>query len=130
MSIFRRVSLMVVLVVGAGAFVFGHARAATSVLGPTSCVRLGANGSSGLEYTSDGVKNVVGMPVNVVCSLFRDNTTNTDGMQDLEVSISDPNPLPGILTCTAYSFDRQGVIKKQLEKKATTRGNVILDWGS
>jgi hypothetical protein len=121
---------MVVLLVGTGALVRSHANAATSVLGPTACVKAGNQGSIGLEYTSEGVANSTGVPTEVICSLFRDNTTNTNGMQDLEIAIRDPNPTAGVLACTAFSYDRNGVIKKSLEKRPTTVGNVIIDWGS
>lgn len=130
MSIFRRASVAVVLVAMAvGTVLIAKAQAATSVLGSTVCVREGNAGSSGLEYLSSGVINSVGAPANVICSLFRDNTTNTNGMQDLEVSIFDPSGTAGGVTCTAFSFDRLGVIRKKVDRTATATGNIIIDWG-
>ena len=129
MSNFRRASVMVVLLVGMGALVRAHAQAATSVLGPTICVRAGTPGSSGLEYTSTGVTNLTGGQTDVICSLFRDNTTNTNGMQDLEVSVTDPSPAPGGVICEASSWDRNGLIKKKASRSNTVTGNQVLDWG-
>ena len=129
MSKVQRAFLMVVGVVGMGAVPFARVEAATTVLGPTACLRANTNGLGGLEYTSAGVVNISGAPADVVCALFRDNTTNTNGMQDLEVSINDPSTSPGGVICDAVSQDRNGSAKKVVRRTNTTVGNIILDWG-
>src|SRR5690349_21426617 len=103
----QRASLVVAFLVTAGALPLNHVHAASSVVGSTVCVRadvVGASGS-GLVYTTYGVNNVSGLSVDVVCTLFRDNTSNTNGLQDLELSITDPSSGPGGFICDAISLD-------------------------
>jgi hypothetical protein len=129
---FQRASLVVAFLVTAGAFPLTHAKAATSVLGSTVCVRadvVGASGS-GLFYSTYGLNNISGVNVDVVCNLFRDNTTNTNGLQALEVSITDPSSGPGGFICDAISLDRYGMTKKIVPRTNTAVGNSILSWGS
>jgi hypothetical protein len=128
----QRASLVVAFLITAGAFPLTHAQAATSVLGSTVCVRadvVGASGS-GLIYTTYGVNNISGTSVDVVCNLFRDNTTNTTGMQALELSITDPSTGPGGFICDAISLDHYGNTKKIVNRVNTAVGNSVLNWGS
>jgi hypothetical protein len=130
MSKVQRAFLMVVGLVGVGVVPFAQATAATSVLGPTVCVRANSNGNGGLEYTSAGVANTSGASLDVVCSLFRDNTTNTNGMQDLELAITDPtSTAPGGFICDGITQDRTGSATKVIRRTSTKLGNSILDWG-
>jgi hypothetical protein len=129
MSKVQRAFLMVVGLVVMGAVPMGHLNAATSVLGPTVCVRAGLSGSIGLDYTTAGVTNATGGPTDILCSLFRDNTTNTNGMQDLEMAIFDPSASPGGFICDAVSQDRVGSARKVSRRTNTGVNNQILDWG-
>jgi hypothetical protein len=143
MSIFRRASLGVALlvVVVVSVVAVRKALAATTVLGPTACQR-GAGSNLNIEITSSWFKNPPpppdgvgqGLPVPVTCSLFRDNTTNTNGMQDLEINISNlgASDYTATVMCTAFSYDRRGAFKKSIQKSATISGSgaVTLDWGS
>jgi len=128
----QRASLVVAFVLSFGAVPMNHAAAATTVLGSTICVRadLVGNASSGLIYTLGGVNNASGGPAEILCTLFRDNTTNLTGMQDLEMSISDPSTSPGGFSCNAFSLDRKGVIKKNVNRVNSVTGESVLDWGS
>jgi hypothetical protein len=127
----QRASLVAVFLVAAGAAPVAHLHAATTVLGATVCVRadtVGATGN-GLQYVSDGVHNISGAPADVVCTLFRDNTSNTNGMQDLEVSVFDPTAAPGSTSCIAVSAKRNGDPLKTVTKRSATTGNQIIDFG-
>jgi hypothetical protein len=130
MSTVQRAFLMVVGLVVVGAVPFGRLRAATTVLGPTVCLRANSNGLGGFEYISSGVTNISGAPADIVCGLFRDNTTNTNGMQDIELAISDPSAAPGGFVCDAITQDRTGSAKKVVRRTSTAVGNSVLDWGS
>jgi hypothetical protein len=122
----QRAFLMVVGLVVMGAVPFARAQAASTVLGATVCLR--AAGQLGnVEYNSAGLKNTSGTSMLVVCTLFRDNTVNTNGMQDLEVAINDP---VGGTECKAISSDRQGNQKKVVTKTNGATGNVVIDFGS
>jgi hypothetical protein len=132
MPTIQRASLVLVFLLTIGAVPLSHAQAASTVLGSTVCVRaevVGAAGS-GLEYTSGGVNNISGANVDVICALFRDNTSNTNGMQDLELSITDPSSGPGGFSCDAISLDHKGLIKKIVTRKNTVVGDSVLNWGS
>jgi len=130
MSKVQRAFLMVVGLVAVGAVPFARATAASSVLGPTVCLRANSNGLGGFEYTSAGVTNISGAPADLVCALFRDNTTNTNGMQDLEVAFNDPSAAPGGFICDAISQDRVGLVKKVVRRTNGAVGNQVLDWGA
>src|SRR6185436_5572158 len=125
----QRAFLMVVGLVVMGAVPFGRVHAATTVLGPTVCLRANTNGLGGVQYTSAGVENISGAPVDLVCALFRDNTTNTNGMQDLEVAVTDPSAAPGGVICDAITQDRKGSATKVVRRTSTAVGNIVLDWG-
>jgi hypothetical protein len=127
----QRASLIVAFLVTAGAVPMSHAVAATTVLGPTVCVRAGTVGAAGngLVYETGRVTNTTVANADVVCSLFRDNTTNTNGMQDMEMAIDDPTPMPGTFSCDAISLDRKGLTKKFANRKSTIVGEQVLDWG-
>jgi hypothetical protein len=131
MSKVQRAFLIVVGLVVGGAVPFARATAASSVLGPTVCLRVGLNGGQavGIEYTTAGVQNISGAPVDILCTLFRDNTTNTNGMQDLELAITDPSTAAGGFICDAVSQDRTGNAKKVVRRTNTGVGNQVLDWG-
>jgi hypothetical protein len=128
----QRAFLMVVAVVGMGAVLFGTAGAATSVLGPTVCVPTGPSGSAGFEYFGFGVRNETGAQHDILCTLFRDNTTNTNGMQDLEVAVKIDPGFPGTITCDAATYDRNGNPVKVVRRTTSTANanGVVLDWGS
>jgi hypothetical protein len=129
----QRASLVFAFLITVGALPLTHAQAASSVVGSTVCVRadvVGASGS-GLVYTSNGVNNISGANVDIICTLFRDNTTNTNGLQDLELSITVPSGLgAGDFTCDALSLDRYGMTKKIVPRANSVVGNTVLDWGS
>jgi hypothetical protein len=127
MSKFQRAFLMVVGLVGVGAVPLSHLSAATSVLGPTVCVSNGAPGTFAI-YRTDGVELSGPSSGNILCTLFRDNTTNTTGMQDLEVSVNDPTSGGGI-SCLAVSTKRDGSSFKTAERHTTKTGEQILDFG-
>src|SRR4051812_45503140 len=132
MPTIQRASLVVAFLLTFGAVPLSHAQAANTVLGSTVCVRadvVGASGS-GLVYTTYGVNNISGASADVVCTLFRDNTTNTTGMSDLELSITDPSTVAGTFTCDAISLDRKGLTKKIVNRKNTAIGDTVLDWGA
>jgi hypothetical protein len=123
MSKVQRAFLMVVGLVVMGAVPLAHVSAATSVLGPTVCVSTGAGFAT---YRTDGVE-MTGSSGQILCSLFRDNTTNTNGLQDLEVSVNDPTT--GSISCLAVSTRRDGSSLKTAERRATKTGEQILDFG-
>lgn len=129
MSKVQRAFLMVVGVVALGAVPVSQVGAATTVLGTTFCVRadVAGAGGSGLIYNSLGVTNAAGINVDIICSLFRDNTTNTNGMQDLELSVNDPTT--GSFFCNALSQKRDGMLVKQVPRQSTKTGEQIIDWG-
>jgi hypothetical protein len=130
MPTIQRASLVALFLVAAGAVPVTHA--ATSALGSTICVRAGVAGAagSGLEYSATGVANVSSVPVDVLCTLFRDNTINTNGMQDLEMAVRDPDSAtPGGFICDAISADRNGIGVKQVRRSSTKLGESVLDWG-
>jgi hypothetical protein len=120
---------MVVGLVVVGAVPFARATAATSVLGPTVCLVANQNGQGGLVYITAGVQNISGAPIDVVCTLFRDNTTNTNGMQDLEMAIQDPSASPGGFICDAVAQDRKGLTTKVVRRTNTGVKDQVLDWG-
>src|SRR5216110_2118390 len=128
MSKVQRAFLMVVGLVGVGSVPFAHAQAATSVLGPTVCLRVGLNGGQavGIDYSTAGVSNISGAPVDILCTLFRDNTSNTNGMQDLELAIFDPSTAPGGFICDAVSQDRVGSARKVVRRTNTGVNNQVL----
>lgn len=133
MSTIQRASLIAALLLSSGAIPIMHARAASSTLGSTVCVRAGVNGLSGtgLIYDVNGITVATGTnggPVDIVCTLFRDNTSNTNGMQDLEMAVFDP--LGGNIFCDASSFDRKAVNKRTVRRTSSVVGESILDWGS
>lgn len=134
MSIFRRASLVVVLLVVAAPLSIRPAFAATTVLGPTACA-IASQFDGRVEITSQYFKNPGnnGRTMPVVCGLFRDNTTNTNGMQDLEVNITNLGATAFTVTCTAYSYERKGGMWKKSVPRSATVGvgtGVTLDWGS
>ena len=136
MRTIKRVFFVVAFVVVVGAVPFSSARAGSSVVGSTVCVRsdvIGAAGS-GLTYTSVGVENDSGSDAEVICTLFRDNTSNTNGMTDLELAIgmSSNSTAGGTFTCQALSIDRKGIVKKQVTKQVSVAsgGNTVIGWGS
>lgn len=132
MSTIQRASLVVAFLLVSGAVPIQHAQAATTTLGSTMCVRAGVNGLSGtgLIYDFNGVTVATGTggePVDIICTLFRDNTTNTNGMQDLEMSVFDPTT--GSIFCDAMSLDRKGIQKKVVRRQSSVVGESVLDWG-
>jgi hypothetical protein len=97
------------------------------IAGPTSC-QLGASvAGARLSYLTSGVTNVSGINVNVVCALVRDNTTNTNGLQDLEMSVTAPAG-GGNFDCTLLSEDRQGNPVLAVHRTTTRPGAQVLDW--
>jgi hypothetical protein len=133
MSTVQRASLTVAFLLVIGAVPIQHATAATTTLGSTMCVRAAVSGLSGtgLIYDFNGVTVATGTggeAVDIICTLFRDNTTNTNGMQDLEMSVFDP--LGGQIFCDAMSLDRRGVMKKVSRRQSSVVGEATLDWGS
>jgi hypothetical protein len=126
----QKAFLIAALLIAGSTVPITHSQAASTALGPTVCVRAGTVGAAGngLTYDSVGVTNISGAPAEVLCSLFRDNTSNSNGMQDLELSVKDPTS--GSVICDAQSLDRKGVIKKQVRKQTSVTGESVLDWGS
>jgi hypothetical protein len=120
---------MVVGLVAVGAVPFGRATAATTVLGPSICARgLASNGN--VNVTGGMFQNISGAQMTVICSLFRDNTTNTNGMQDLEITVRNDGDVANVATCTAVSYNRQGSPLKMASR--TTNGTSVeqtLDFG-
>jgi hypothetical protein len=132
MPTIQRASLILASLLVTGVLPLTHARAASTTLGPTVCVRAGVNGLSGtgLIYDYNGVTVATGTgggPVDIVCTLFRDNTSNSNGMQDLEMSVFDPTT--GSIFCDAMSLDRKGIQKKISRRQTSVTGESVLDWG-
>lgn len=65
-------------------------------------------------------------PFTAVCSLIRDNTTNTNGLSDLEVRLLKSGSESQ--TCTAYVHDKFGNLLKAVPRTATGTGAKTLDW--
>jgi hypothetical protein len=98
------------------------------IAGPTSC-QLGASvAGARLAYATSGVTNVSGINVNVVCSLVRDNTTNTNGLSDLEMVVTAPAG-GGNFDCTALAEDRNGNPVLAVHRMTSRSGAQVLDWG-
>lgn len=105
------------------------AHADGKILGPTACKPYGINPSVDLTYGFSHVTNNTGAQVSIVCALVRDTSTNTNGLQDLEVSITDPTG--GSMVCNAFSVGRNGATLSQLRKNAgTSTAPQIIDFGS
>jgi len=126
----QRASLIVVsiLAFGVGALPVTDARAASTVAGPTFCQP--TNGVTGfqVQYTTGGIQNIAGRAIDIICTLFRDNTTNTNGLSDLEVAIKIDPAFPGTFTCVAAAVDRKGDWVRNVTKSKTSTG--IIDFGN
>jgi hypothetical protein len=97
------------------------------IMGPTDC-QLAGDAGGRLTYLVGGVTNSSGINRDVVCEVQRDNTTNTNGVSDLEMAVSDPTT--GSFFCDAVSVDRDGVLLKVVRRQSTRQGAQVLDWGN
>jgi hypothetical protein len=98
------------------------------VTGASVCRRLGGVQQFGLQYTSNGVQNITGSSADLICNLPRDNTGNTNGLSDLEVTIR--NFTTGGSSCDALSIDRNGNPMQIVRKDSTRLGSETLDFGA
>lgn len=65
----------------------------------------------------------------ITCPMVRDNATNTDGLDDLDVFLV--NASGGAITCTAYSLDSYGNVTQSDPESTTSSGvNEHLNWGA
>jgi hypothetical protein len=99
----------------------------SKVMGSSSCRRTGSN-VLGLEYTSNGVRNISGTSIVLMCNLPRDNTGNTNGLSDLEVVVI--NSLNGAASCSAVAIDRNGNPMKVVSKSSSGAGSAVIDFGA
>jgi hypothetical protein len=97
------------------------------IINSTNC-QLAGDAAGRLSYLVGGVMNISGINHDVMCGLLRDNTTNTNGISDLEMSVSDPTT--GSFFCDAVSADRNGNLLKVVRRTSTKSGAQILDWGA
>lgn len=119
----QQVSLVAVLLLLPS---FTPARADNKLVGPVACRPAGTE-TAGLQYRVGGVTNVSGAAMDVVCTLIRDTVSNTNGLRDLEVAVTDP---AGSLLCDAVSENRAGDPLKIVRRSISGTGSKILDWGS
>jgi hypothetical protein len=97
------------------------------IAGPTACQLGAATAGARLQYNTSGVTNVSAVNVNVVCALVRDNTTNTNGLSDLEMVVT--APAAGNFDCVAIAEDRNGSPLIVVHRTTSGPGNHVLDWG-
>jgi hypothetical protein len=90
--------------------------------------QLAGDAGGRLTYLVGGVTNSSGINRDVVCGIVRDNTTNTNGLSDLEMSVTDPTT--GSFFCDAISADRTGNLLKVVRRTSTRMGVQTLDWGA
>lgn len=95
-------------------------------VGTSSCA-VGMFDPLGVEFTTNGAKNVSGALLMLECSIERDNTGNTNGLADLELRVTDPR---GRLVCDAFSFDRAGNVLAVSSRVAAGPGQQTLDFGN
>ena len=100
--------------------------AGAKVVSPAACRLLGG-GTSGLTYGAGHVTNTSGASASVVCPIVRDNTSNTTGLRDAEVAVTDAT---GTMSCAAVSVDRAGNILKSVGVTIPGTGSRIIDFGS
>ena len=100
--------------------------AGAKVVSPGACRLLGG-GTTGLTYGAGHVTNSSGATANVVCPIVRDNTSNTTGLRDAEVAVTDAT---GTMSCSAVSVDRAGTILKSVGVTIPGTGSRIIDFGS
>jgi hypothetical protein len=65
---------------------------------------------------------------NMVCPLVRGNTTNTNGLTNLQLNLF--KQVSATFTCTAESYDQNGSLLKSVAKSTTQTGITFLSWGS
>lgn len=104
-----------------------RAHADAKVLGPMVCHAAAPFLDQTLEYRVGGITNNSGGAVQIVCSLMRDTVSNTNGLRDLEVAVTDPT---GSFSCDAVSEDRNGEPVKVVHRSISGTGNKVLDWSS
>jgi hypothetical protein len=100
--------------------------AGAKVVAPAQCRLLGG-GTSGLTYGAGHVTNTSGAAAAVVCAIVRDNTSNTNGLRDAEVAVTDAT---GTMTCSAVAVDRAGNLLKSVGLTIPGTGSRIIDFGS
>jgi hypothetical protein len=98
------------------------------VMGGTACRRASTGTMLGLQYTTDGVVNVSGQSMQVICSILRDNTGNTNGLAGLQVGVTDTTS--GGIACDAVADDPKGNPVIVTRKSSTKLGAQVLDFGT
>jgi hypothetical protein len=127
-SIQRRI-ITTILAAGAVLALPGSSRGLDGkIAGPTACQLGAATAGARLLYNTSGVTNASTVNVNVVCTLVRDNTTNTNGLADLEMVVTAPGA--GNFDCTALAEDRNGSPVLAVHRMSNRAGTQVLDWGS
>ena len=124
---FQRASAVVAFALSLVALARHSIGADGKILGTTDC-QLSGDAGGRLTYLVGGVTNSSGINRDVICGVVRDNTTNTNGISDLEMAVSDPTT--GSFFCDAISADRNGNLLKVVRRTSTHSGPQILDWGN
>jgi hypothetical protein len=128
-SIQRRFITTMLLAAGAVFALPGSSRGLDGkIAGPTACQLGASTAGARLSYNTSGVTNVSTVNVNVVCTLVRDNTTNTNGLSDLEMVVT--APAAGNFDCTALAEDRGGNPVLAVHRMSDRTGTQVLDWGA
>jgi hypothetical protein len=76
-----------------------------------------------IAYGSGGV-SASGGAADVFCSIVRDNNTNTDGLDDLDVMVS------GNVLCVAYAVTSFGNVDDSNNQSGGSSGDHHLNWGT
>jgi hypothetical protein len=97
------------------------------VIGATYCAAEN-NDPLGFQFASNGATNVSGGSLDLVCSLPRDNTTNTNGLSDLQIVVTDPT---GHMSCVVFAYDANDNVFTAVEAQPDLIvGTKIFDFGS
>ena len=104
------------------------ARAADGkMLGAQICELGPAAAGTFLRHNLDGIE-MAGASGTVVCTMVRDNVTNTNGLSDVELTVFDPSA-GGSVVCDLVAQDRNGSPLKIVRRSSTRNGVQTLDWG-
>lgn len=124
---FSLLLLAVVAVVMVGAVPRRSLAADGKILGGQVCELGPAPSSATVRYDSDGIE-MVSTGGTVMCTMIRDNVTNTNGLSDVELSVNDPTGGGGVI-CDLLAQDRHGTPVKVVRRTSSRNGPQVLDWG-
>jgi hypothetical protein len=119
-------SWFVLIAITVGAGFASQARADGKVISPSSC-RLAGGGTTGLSYGAGHVTNTSGASAAIVCPVFRDTVSNSNGLLDLEVAVGDST---GTISCDALALDRAGNITKSVTRRTPGTGAQVIDFAA